>query len=137
MAVLSLSLTSCGRAATLYGATTCDQTTLGDFDIYVIPVDQSSGVYQISVIPAGLFQQQEIVTIAVADSQNPEGNHQVLIEQTALSVDQETVAGLLTASALNQFDTLVMGTSTPGVPFINSSPARVAVCSLPLPNIRR
>lgn len=131
---LALSLTSCSRKKTQlgpnsgYGLGYCDGT-LGSFDVYVYETS-SPGLYQVSIIPVSLDAPGDIVSITVA---NQGLAYKELQTQVVLFQDREILAGTLTDTELENYELLAITPYQPGVSFLEATPEKDAVCTLPLP----
>src|SRR5688572_30234338 len=116
---LALSLTSCAKkksslltGAPGYGFGYCDGS-LGQFDIYVIPVNNQPGIYQVSVIPYQVIP-GDIVRIAIANSSL---SYRELVNQTVVNPNVEIQAGYITDSDLQFYDILAIRPAEPGTNF--------------------
>lgn len=132
--VLALSLTSCSRlypygANSNYGINFCDGS-IGEIDVYTVAVTGQPGVVKVVIIPASLAMPGEAATITVVNGSTLD--YKTLLTQVSLQVDSQIVAGYLSQQELQMYDRIAITSYTPGVDFRNSSPARDAICGLPL-----
>ncbi len=128
---LALSLTSCSNKMSnlqgaTYGQSQCDGS-LGSFDIYLIA--QSSGQYQLAIIPVSPANPGDIVTVNVVDQQSMA--YQTLEDQVVINADQEIDFELSEAQVAN-YDTLALSLFQPGgASFPDIQAQEDALCYLP------
>ncbi len=130
---LALSLTSCSsrsRQNFTYGINRECAGTMGEIDIYTIPVQGQIGYYKIVIVPATLSAPGDVATITVVDQASLA--YQELKRQVVLNVDQEITAGVLSEAELATYD-LIAITSFVASPdsFLTANPEKDAICWIP------
>lgn len=135
--VAALSLTSCGkRKSNLqsgFGFVECNGAA-GSFDVYVIPMSERPGQYEVSIFPIAVDQNFSSFSAGISNS-GIQNSATALRQDFPVVSDAEIILGTLTEAQLfNDFDTLIIGPYQPGIAFTEADSASDAVCELPLPN---
>jgi len=133
---LALSLTSCSKKrdglvageGQGFGFGYCDGE-LGQFDVYVIPVNGNPGRYELSIIPVQV-RAGDIVRIAIANSSLA---YREMVSQVVVNPDVEIQAGFVNFSDFQFYDILAIRPAEPGTNFLDGSSNVDAICELPLP----
>lgn len=130
---LALSLTSCSSRARqnmAYGINNECTGTMGDIDVYTIPVQGQIGYYKIVIIPVTLSAPGDVATITAVNQSTLA--YKTLSPEVVLNVDQEITAGFLSETELASFDLIAITSFVGGIDFLSANPAKDAICWMPL-----
>jgi hypothetical protein len=129
---LALSLTSCSSRARqnlAFGINDECIGTMGEIDIYTIPVQGQLGYYKIVIIPATLTSPGDVATITAVNQSTLA--YKTLSPEVVLNVDQEITAGFLSETELASFDLIAITSFVGGIDFLSANPAKDAICWTP------